>query len=93
MEITIKLGEPLGQIVGRSQISFELPEGTTVSQALDRLGAAYPSLAATLAGDSNRPAVGFQYFVNRKWVRDEELAQHRLKARDRLYILAPTVGG
>jgi len=93
MEITVKLGEPLSQIVGRSQVSLELSEDASVTQALERLGVAYPSLAAALAGADSRPGLSFQYFVNRKWVRDEELAQHRLKARDKLYILAPIVGG
>ena len=93
MEITVKLGEPLNRIAGQSLISLELPEGTTVTQALDRLSRAYPSVAAALVDDSSRPTLGFQYFVNRKWLRDDDLARHQLKARDRLYILAPIVGG
>jgi molybdopterin converting factor small subunit len=40
-----------------------------------------------------RLGVPFNFFVNRRLVKDRDLAQHRLKTGDTLYILAPIVGG
>jgi molybdopterin converting factor small subunit len=93
MRIKVKIGAPLSQSIGQSQLDIELAEGATVQDALAQLSARYPHFEATLAGDSSQPAIPFHFFVNRSWVRDEELARRRLKEGDRLYILAPVVGG
>ena len=93
MRITVKIGAPLSESIGTALLEVELAEGATVQDALAQLGARYPHLEATLAGDPGQGTIPFHFFVNRIWVKDEELARRRLKAGDRLYILAPVVGG
>ena len=93
MRITVKIGAPLSESIGTAQLDVELADGATVQDALAQLGARYPHVEAALAGDTGQETIPFHYFVNRIWVRDEELARRRLKEGDRLYILAPVVGG
>ena len=93
MVIEVKMGDPLLRAVGAQQISLELGDGATVSDALAQLRDTYPGFAEALEAGGTQLGVPFNYFVNRKWVKDRDLAQHRLKSGDRLYILALIVGG
>jgi len=93
MVIEVKMGDPLWRIVGEQRIELELAEGATVADALERLDRAYPGFGAALQAGGTQLGVPFNFFVNRKLVRETHLGQHRLKAGDRLYILAPIVGG
>ena len=94
MVIELKMGDPLWKVVGQRQIKLELADGATVADALAHLRSTYPDFGAALgAGGGTQLGVPFNFFVNRKLVKDRDLAQHRLKAGDRLYILAPIVGG
>ncbi|GAB4532874.1 MAG: hypothetical protein Kow0063_14020 [Anaerolineae bacterium] len=79
--------------MGEHQISLELADGATVADALDRLRSIYPGFAAALEAGGTQRGVPFNFFVNRKLVKDGDLARRELKMGDRLYILAPIVGG
>lgn len=93
MQIEVKMGDPLWKAVGQRQISLELADGASVANALAHLRAAYPDFGSALEAGGTRLGVPFHFFVNRKLVRDRDLDQHKLKAGDTLYILAPIVGG
>ena len=87
------MGDPLFRVVGDRQISLELGDAATVADALAQLRDTYPGFAAALEAGGTQLGVPFNFFVNRKWIKDRDLAQHELKPGDTLYILAPIVGG
>lgn len=94
MVIELNTGDPLWKTVGDKQIELELFDGATVADALAYLRSTYPEFGAALdAGGGVQLGVPFNFFVNRKLVKDRDLAQHKLKAGDRMHILAPIVGG
>jgi sulfur carrier protein ThiS len=93
MVIEVKMGDPLFRTVGEQQISLELGDAATVADALAQLSDKYPGFGAALEAGGTQLGVPFNYFVNRKWVKDRDLARHKLKPGDSLYILAPIVGG
>jgi sulfur carrier protein ThiS len=93
MVIEVKMGDPLFRTVGEQQIRLELGDAATVADALAKLRDTYPGFGAALEAGGTQVGIPFNFFVNRKWVKDRDLAQHKLKPGDRLYILAPIVGG
>jgi sulfur carrier protein ThiS len=93
MVIEVKMGDPLFRAVGEQRISLELSDVATVADALARLSDKYPDFAPALEAGGTQLGVPFNYFVNRKWVKDRDLARHKLKSGDTLHILAPIVGG
>ena len=93
MVVEVKMGDPLWRVVGQKQISLELSDGATVSDALARLGNIYPDFGAALEAGGAGIGIPFNFFVNRRLVKDRDLAERKLKSGDMLYILAPIVGG
>lgn len=93
MMVEVKMGDPLWKAVGQRQIGLELADGATVADALAHMRTTYPDFGATLEAGGTHLGVPFHFFVNRKLVKDRDLARHKLKAGDRLYILVPIVGG
>ena len=93
MEILVKVGDPLWKVVGQREIELELADGATVADALARLQTAYPGFGSALETGGTRLGVPFNFFVNRKLVKDRDLGRHRLRAGDTVHILAPIVGG
>ena len=94
MVIELNMADPLWKAVGDKRIELELFDGATVADALAYLRSTYPGFGAALdAGGGVQLGVPFNLFVNRKLVKDRDLAQHKLKAGDRMHILAPIVGG
>jgi sulfur carrier protein ThiS len=93
MEVEVKMGDPLWKTVGQRGIMVELKDGATVADALAHLTAVYPGFGAALEAGGTRLGVPFNFFVNRKLVKDGDLDRHRLRTGDRLHILAPIVGG
>jgi hypothetical protein len=70
MVIQVKMGEPLWKAVGRRQIDLELGDRATVADALAQLGNDYPGFGTALEAGGTQPGVPYNYFVNRKWVKD-----------------------
>ncbi len=93
MKIKIEMGDPLGEAVGESQIRFDLPDGATAAETLAQLRTVYPGFGEALAGGGRWQDMPFHFFVNRKLVKDGDLAGCTLKEGDTLHILTPTVGG
>lgn len=93
MVIEVKMGDPLWKAVGERRIALEVEDGATVADALAHLRAAYPEFGAALDAGGTRMGIPFNFFVNRKLVKERELAQRKLKGGDTLHILAPIVGG
>jgi molybdopterin converting factor small subunit len=93
MVVEVKMGDPLWRAVGQKRVSLELSDGATVTDALAQLGSIYPDFGAGLEAGGARMGIPFNFFVNRKLVKDRDLAKRKLKSGDTLYILAPIVGG
>jgi sulfur carrier protein ThiS len=93
MVVEVKLGDPLWKVVGQQRIALQVEDGATVADVLAYLRASYPHFGAALEAGGTRLGVPFNFFVNRKLVKDRELDQHKLKTGDTLHILAPIVGG
>ena len=87
------MGDPLFRVVGARRINLELDDAATVADALAQLRDTYPGFGASLEAGGTQLGVPFNFFVNRKWIKDRDLAHHKLKSGDRLHILAPIVGG
>ena len=54
MKVTVKLGAPLSQVVGESQVILDMAEGTTAADVLDELRRRYPDFEAGLKGKGLR---------------------------------------
>ena len=93
MRIVVKMGDPLWRAVGQRQIELELADGVSLADALASMQTTFPDFGMALEAGGTRLGVPFNFFVNRKLVKADDLAQHRLKEGDRLHILAPIVGG
>jgi molybdopterin converting factor small subunit len=93
MQIEVSMGDPLWKSVGRRRINLELSDGASVADALAELHDSYPEFEAALEVGATRLGIPFNFFVNRRLVKDSDLGQHKLKEGDTLYILAPIVGG
>jgi len=93
MVVEVRLGDPLWRAVGERQIRLELNDAATVSDVLDYLRSVYPGFGAALEAGGTRVGVPFNFFVNRRLVKERDLAAHALRPGDRLHILAPVVGG
>lgn len=106
MKVTWHLGDPFWRAVGERRWTADLPEGSTVADALDALGREYPLLGRILRGEPLEDvsilgpawrivgqALPVQVFRNGRAVRPEDRAQTRLAEGDRLYLFLPAVGG
>lgn len=96
MQVTVKLGAPLSQVVGAAQVSLSMPEGSTIAQVLDELRGRYPRFEAGLQGEGlPRVLTGAAYalFVNARPVSFERAAVTPLRNGDRLYLFLPIAGG
>jgi molybdopterin converting factor small subunit len=94
--ITVKLGAPLSQVVGESQIILSLSGEVTAADVLQALGAAYPDFEAGLQGKGLRvplDRVHYSLFVNARPVSFEEAGTTPLKDGDRVYLFLPVAGG
>ncbi len=108
MKVAWHLGDPFWRAVGERRLSMDLPEGSTVADALESLGREHPLLGRILRGEplSAEDARGLgpawrvvgqalpvQVFRNGRAVRPEDRARTRLAEGDRLYLFLPAVGG
>jgi molybdopterin converting factor small subunit len=96
VKVTVKLGAPLSQVVGRSQVSLHLAEGSTAADALAELHALLPELEAGLKGQGLRHPLDqilYQLFVNAHPVPFEQAANVALADGDRMFIFLPVAGG
>ncbi len=96
MKITVKLGAPLSQVVGESQVILSLSGEVTAASVLEELQARYPDFEAGLRGKGLRLPVDrllYSLFVNARPVAFEEAGAIRLRDGDRVYLFLPVAGG
>jgi sulfur carrier protein ThiS len=94
MRILVKIGEPLWRTVGRRSLTLEWDNQTvTVAEALDRLGREFPDFGPAFRGESQRPTVGYQVFVNTHMVKPDAWSRAEMKDSDKLFVFLPAVGG
>lgn len=96
IQITVKLGAPLSQVVGASQMVLTLPRGATVADALEELRNRHPEWDAGLKGKGlRRPfdQMSYSLFLNARPVSIEAVARASLRDGDRLYFFLPVAGG
>ena len=96
IEITVKLGAPLSQVVGESNVVLTLPHGATVAVALAALGARYPDFEEGLKGKGLRKPfdeILYSIFLNVRPVPLERASETPLRNGDRIYFFLPVAGG
>lgn len=96
MKVTVKLGAPLSQVVGESQVVLALSDGATVAEALDELKKRHPDFEAGLRGKGLRKPLDqvlYSLFVNARPVSLEKTVETLLQDGDRLYLFLPVAGG
>ncbi len=96
MKITVKLGAPLSQVVGESQVILSLSGEVTLAGLLEELQARYPAFDAGLRGKGLRFPVDrvlYSLFVNARPVAFDEAGTIRLRDGDRVYLFLPVAGG
>jgi len=93
MKITVHVSRNLIPIVGSRQVTVEVPTGASVAEVLAHLRHTYPGWDDVLAGRGDAQHLPYSFFINRKAIRQKEMATRRLRDGDRLHILPPVVGG
>lgn len=92
MEIEVHLFGPLREPVGEKSLPVSLPEGATVGDAIDHLGADHPELADRLL-DGDGIADGINLTRNRQNVAHLEGLDTSLSDGDVLRAAPPVKGG
>lgn len=96
MRITVKLGAPLSQVVGESNIVLAMPESATVADVLDELRARYPEFDEGLRGKGlRRPLdqIVYSLFVDSRPLTFEKAGATKLRDGNRVYLFLPVAGG
>jgi molybdopterin converting factor small subunit len=96
MNVTVRLGAPLSQVVGQSKIGLSMAPGTTVADVLDELRARYPEFEAGLKGKGLRQPfeqVLYSLFINARPLPFERAGDTPLRDGDRLYLFLSVAGG
>jgi len=82
--------------VGESKIDLTMPQGATISDALDELRARYPEFEAGLRGQGLRKPldeVVYSLFVDGRPVSLEKAETTALRDGNRIYLFLPVAGG
>lgn len=93
MRIEINTQPPLDKIIGGKQVSVEVADGLSLADLQVHLETCYPGFARRFDQGGDEHGTPFNFFLNRKAIRDREAATTFLKDGDRLHILVPVVGG
>jgi molybdopterin converting factor small subunit len=93
VQIEINTQPPLDKALGGKQVFVEAPADASVADLVALLKAQYPDFEARLRAGGDEHGTAFNFFLNRKALREQELASTRLKHGDRLHIIVPIVGG
>jgi molybdopterin converting factor subunit 1 len=81
MRIRLRVFASFREVMGRSELSIDAPEGASVADLLERLGAQYPRLGPTLTNA--------MLAVNQEYVGPD----YRLREGDELALIPPVSGG
>jgi molybdopterin converting factor small subunit len=96
VQITVRLGAPLSQVVGETKVQLALAEGASLADLLEQLRDRSPAFEAGLMGEGlRRPSdrVLYTLFCNARPVPFERAAQTQLRDGDQVYIFLPVGGG
>jgi len=96
MNITARMGAPLSQVIGASQVTLTLPEGATVADLLVALGQQFPEFDAGLRGKGLRvptDQVLYALFIDARSVPFERVGVTPLADGDQVYFFLPIAGG
>lgn len=89
IQVTLRLGEPLGGAVGRRRLQIALPAPATLADLLAHLAAAHPHFAARFRGDDLGHDHPYRLFVNYTQVGEDQA----LADGDLVHIVIPVLGG
>jgi molybdopterin converting factor small subunit len=92
----VKLGAPLSQVVGESNIVLAMPESATIADVLEELRARYPDFESGLRGQGlpePLDKVVYSLFVDARPVPLAQAANSHLRDGNRVYLFLPVAGG
>ncbi len=91
--ITIKVGEPLRQILGQRRVSQELPQDATAADLLAVLAQCYPGFQEAFRGEEAGRAAPYIFFLNHRPVTPPHFDHTHLRDGDVVHLVLPVVGG
>ncbi len=91
MVITLKLGEPLSEIVGEKSIAVEANGAHTIADVLAEVNRRYPNFSAGLKSDEFD--LPYTIFRNDALVHWEQIAQTAVEDGDKIFLMMPVSGG
>ena len=91
MAITLKLGDPISDIIGVKSIAIEANGIKTVHELFDAVNRIHPNFNATLRDDGD--GLPYNIFRNDAMVYFDKLAQTPVKDGDKVFIFTAVSGG
>ena len=91
--ITLKLGQPLSQILGQRRLNWELPQDSTAASLLQELEQRYPQFGPALRGQGLGRPSPYIFFLNGRPVTPSNYESIRLREGDVVHLVLPVVGG
>jgi hypothetical protein len=99
MKVTVRLGEPIWRAVGRRRVEVEVPgRSCTLSEVVERLQAAYPSLGSELRGEvggsgTDGGAGHFTLFRGDRLVHPADVLYEQVADGEEIMLMMPMAGG
>lgn len=93
MQIEINTQAPLDRVLGGKSVAIDLPSPASVADLMAYLKQHYPDFEARFRAGGDEHGTAFNFFLNRKALREQDLASTPLKEGDRIHIIVPVVGG
>jgi molybdopterin converting factor small subunit len=93
LQIEINTQAPLDRVLGGKSVSIDLPSPASVADLMAYLKQQYPDFETRFQAGGDEHGTAFNFFLNRKALREQDLASTPLKEGDRIHIIVPVVGG
>jgi molybdopterin converting factor small subunit len=91
MAITLKLGDPISDIIGAKSIQIEADGIQTLRELFDAVNRQHPRFNATVAADGD--GLPYNIFRNDSLVHWEKVPQTLVKDGDKIFIFTAVSGG
>jgi molybdopterin converting factor small subunit len=93
MRVSLKLGDPLWRAVGKRELTLDLPDGSSVDDALGALASSYPDAGKEMRLGTTESDFYYSLFVNDRLVLFANRQKSPLRDGDVISVLLPLAGG